>query len=461
MQVFKNEIQNGRPCTFRIRDPDEGGHSVVIDGYQDSPLEMVHINMGWGGSYDGWYATNNIVTGGYNWSDVNYQAAVIGIEPPEDYVVAGHTFSFVHGTPGVDSDFGISKITDNNHIVWSKNYGGDNNDYATTIKQTSDGGYIVAGYGHIGTSNGGDDFLLYKLNSQGNKVWRKNFGGIHDDRAFSIQQTSDGGYVVFGTTYSFVHATPGEDSDFCIYKLDANGDRVWLKYYGDVKNDYGRCVQQTADGGYIIAGYGEVGTTNGGDDFLLYKLDSDGRRVWRKNYGGHYDDRAFSVQQTADGGYIAAGTTYSFVHGTPGEDSSFMIIKLDADGNKEWLKYFGGANNDYGYSIELTSDGGYVIAGYGNVNTTNGGDDFVLYKFNSSNQFQWRKNYGGTYNDQGFSVMQTPDGGFLVVGLSYSYVQGTPGTDCDSLIYKLDSNGDFVWQENLGGDFEDGAYSSD
>jgi len=398
MLVFKNEIQNGRPCTFRIRDPNAGGHSVVIDGYQDSPLVMVHINMGWGGSYDGWYATNNIVTGGYNWSDVNYQAAVIGIEPVQEYVLTGYSSSFVHGTPGSDTDV-----------------------------------------------------IIYKLNSNGSKLWSPIYGGIYPDSANSIQETSDGRYIVAGTTESYTYG----NTDFAIYKLNSNGNKVWFKHYGGTNADIACSIKQTSDGGCIVAGSTES-YTYGNSDFAIFKLDSNGNKVWFKHYGGTNADKAHSIQPTSDGGYIVAGTTESYTYG----NSDFAIYKLNSNGNKVWFRHYGGTNADIAHSIQPTSDGGYIVAGT-TESYTYGNSDFAIYKLDISGNKIWYRHYGGIHADTGYSIEQTPDKGYFFAGESYSYCHGTPGIDCDVMVYKLNSIGIKEWSKIYGGVNKDGARSID
>ena len=207
--------------------------------------------------------------------------------------------------------------------VWQKTYGGSNLDWASSIQQTTDGGYIVAGWTEsFGAGN--MDFYIIKLDSNGNKVWEKTYGGSENDVAYSIQQTSDGGYIVAGGTYSFGAGS----ADFYIIKLDSNGNKVWGKTYGGSNDEWARSIQQTTDGGYIVAGT-TYSFGAGYDDFYIIKLDSNGDKVWEKTYGGSSYDEAYSIQQTSDGGYIVAGGTSSFGAGS----ADFYIIKTDSEGN--------------------------------------------------------------------------------------------------------------------------------
>ncbi|WXG46216.1 MAG: hypothetical protein WED05_06055 [Candidatus Atabeyarchaeum deiterrae] len=201
--------------------------------------------------------------------------------------------------------------------AWNKTYGGTGYDAARSVQQTSDGGYILAGY----TSSfgaGGYDFWLVKTDGSGNQQWNKTYGGASDDGARSVQQTSDGGYVVAGYTTSF----GAGGYDFWLVKTDGSGNQQWNKTYGGTGYDSAQSVQQTSDGGYVMAG----GTFLSGAsfaDFCLVKTDGSGNQQWNKTYGGAVHDSAYSVQQTSDGGYIVAGLTWSF--GAGGDD--FWLVK--------------------------------------------------------------------------------------------------------------------------------------
>jgi len=338
------------------------------------------------------------------------------------YIVAGETASYSYGS----YDLAIYRLNSSGNKVWFKHYGGNNSDRARSIQQTTDGGYIVAGETNSYT-HGNYDFAIYKLNSSGSKVWFKHYGGTDADSAYSIQQTSDGGYIVAGYTYSYSYGY----SDFAIYKLNSSGSKVWFKHYGGVDYDVAHSIQQTSDSGYIVAGKTQS-YTHGDHDFGIYKLNSSGNKVWFKHYGGVANDYAYSIQQTSDGGYFVAGYTYSFSHGA----YDFGIYKLNSSGNKVWFKHYGGVAYDYAYSIHQTSDGGCAVAGYSN-SFSHGGNDFAIYRLNSSGNKVWFKHYGGSGNDVGKSIHQTSDGGYIVAGMTKSYTYGSD----DFAIYKLDSNG--------------------
>jgi len=291
-------------------------------------------------------------------------------------------------------------------------------------------------------------FILFLVHYSAVKVypgWLKHYGGSNEDVARSIQQTSDGGYIVAGSTKSYTYG----DSDIAIYRLNSNGNKIWFKHYGGTQIDEAYSIQQTSDGGYIVTGK-TASYSYGSDDFAIYKLNSSGNKVWFKHYGGANSDDAYSIQQTSDGGYIVAGNTWSYSYG----NEDFAIYKLDSSGNKVWFKHYGGTGGDNGRSIQQTSDGGYVVVG-STESFTYGNPDIAIYKLNSNGNKVWFKHYGGTLWDIGFSIQQTSDGGYIVAGYTESYTYG----NYDFAVYKLDSSGNKVWFRHYGGTGNDPARS--
>ncbi|MDE2180364.1 MAG: hypothetical protein KGJ40_05895, partial [candidate division NC10 bacterium] len=236
---------------------------------------------------------------------------------------------------------------------FAKTYGGANDDWIGSIRQTTDGGYIVAGYTTSFGAGNADAWVL-KLDATGAVQWQKTYGGVGYDEATSIQQTTDGGYIVAGYTNSFGAGY----QDAWVLKLDSTGTVVWQQTYGGTDYDYATSIQQTTDGGYIVAGRTRSFGGAGFDDAWILKLNSTGTVEWQKTYGGTGGDEATSIQQTTDGGYIVAGST-SFGAG----NADAWVLKLDAVGAVQWQRTYGGAANDYATSIHQTADGGYIVSG--------------------------------------------------------------------------------------------------
>ncbi|WP_448516390.1 carboxypeptidase regulatory-like domain-containing protein [Pseudothermotoga sp.] len=322
----------------------------------------------------------------------------------------------------VTVDFQL-RLQEVQQVVWQKVFGVGNDDRAYSIQQTSDGGYIVAGY--TWSSSKREDVYILKLDANGNKVWEKTFGGSYDERAYCIQQTSDGGYVVAGYTRS-----PSKWEDVYILKLDANGNKVWEKTFGGSDNDGAYSVQQTNDGGYVAAGYTKSFGSGWYDAYLL-KLDATGNKVWEKTFGGNSWDEVCSIQPI-DGGYIVAGYTSSFGSGS----YDVYILKLDTSGNEVWSKTFGGSSDDLAWSIQQTNDGGYIVAGY-TKSFGAGGEDVYILKLDANGNKVWEKTFGGSYDERAYCIQQTSDGGYIVAGYTSSFGAGNYGV----YIIKMDANG--------------------
>jgi len=238
--------------------------------------------------------------------------------------------------------------------LWTKTFGGADYDWGISVQETSDSGYIIAGM-TLSFGAGSFDAYLIKTNATGETLWTKTYGGNNYDFAASVQQTSDGGYIIAGMTFSFGAGL----NDVWLIKTDSFGDSLWARTFGGTSMDASYSVQQTIDGGYIIVGWTESFGRSDQDVYLI-KTDSSGNDVWAKTYGGSGNDQGFSVVQTSDSGYIIVGNTRSFGPG----DEDVYLLKTDKDGDLLWDKTYGGTNYDAAYSVKQTIDGGYIIAGY-------------------------------------------------------------------------------------------------
>jgi len=361
------------------------------------------------------------------------------------YIIAGTSRSIngdITGSHG-DNDAWVVKIDNNGTKQWQKSLGGTKSDRISSIKQTVDGGYIMAGSsnsndGDVSGNRGDYDFWIVKLDNNGSIQWQKSLGGKSNDSAIDIQQTSDNGFIVVGDTYSDNSGMfPGDVSgnhggqDLWVVKLDNNGTIKWQKCLGGSEIEFASYIQQTSDGGYILGGYtasinGDVTSNYGGDGWIV-KLNSDGTIQWQRTLGSTYNDVVKSIKQTSDGGYIVASTVAKgdgdvLVHYG---NNDIWIVKLDSNGAIQWQKTFGGIQFDQVSSIELTSDNGYILAASSNsidkdVTGNHGSSDYWVVKLNSNGALQWQKSLGGSTLDTAYSIKQTLDGGYIVAGISNS-----------------------------------------
>jgi len=330
---------------------------------------------------------------------------------------------------------------------WERTYGGSDHDIGSSVAQTSDGVYIVAGVTSSSFGAGSGDIYLVKTDAVGDTIWTRTYGGSDYDYGYSVAQTSDGGYIVAGRTWSFGAGA----TDVYLVKTDAVGDTIWTRTYGGSGNDWGWPVAQTSDGGYIIAGWTESFGA-GLYDVYLVKTDSDGDTLWTRTYGGSSGDYGNSVAQTLDGGYIVAGKTWSF--GAGGYD--VYLIKTDAVGDTIWTRTYGGSSGDEAYSVAQTSDGGYIVAGVYDYDYWEAGTgDVYLIKTDAVGDTIWTRTYGGSHDDYGRSVAQTSDGGYIVAGWTESFGAG----NYDVYLVKTDCDGDTMWTRTYGGSSGDYGYS--
>jgi len=328
--------------------------------------------------------------------------------------------------------------------TFQKTFGGLGNEKANSIQQTLDGGFIITG----GTENfapTAPDVYLIKTDANGDTMWTKTFGGDSIDEGWAVQQTADLGYIIAGETWSFGAAS----QSVYLVKTDAGGNAQWSKIYGGCCNQAGWSVQQTADLGYIITGFTGSFGAGGVADVYLIKTDALGDTLWTKTYGESGTDVGRSVQQTADLGYIITGQYYNPITLT----ANVVLIKTDVNGDTLWTKTYGGIYVEGGNSVQQTADNGYIITG--NTVSFSGIpgsiSNLYLIKTNSLGDTLWTKSFGVTDNDGGTSVRQTIDGGYIVSGYSYDPIS----LDHDVYLIRTDANGDTLWTRTFGGTVDD------
>jgi hypothetical protein len=304
-------------------------------------------------------------------------------------------------------------------VTFIKTHGGKANDRGSSGQQTTDGGYIITGTTWSFGSRNGDVWLL-KTDNTGNMTWNRTFGRTYsDDNGYCVQQTNDGGYIITGTTRSYVTYY----DNVWLIKTDSIGIEVWNKTYGGLSHDDGYCVQQTNDNGYIITGHID-------SNLWLIKTDSTGNEVWNRTLGGNSWSRGLYCQQTTDSGYIITGYTYD------GADEEVLLIKTDNAGIVTWNRTFGGTDYDKGRCVQQTNDGGYIITGYTHSFGA-GGRDVWLIKTDSTGNMMWNRTFGGTSFDSSYCVQQTTDGGYIITGTTWSFGAGMD----DVFLIKTDKNG--------------------
>ena len=342
---------------------------------------------------------------------------------------------------------------------WEKTYGGYERDEAYSIVQTIDGGYAMAGF----TASYGDsdfDAWLVKVDADGNIQWNKTYGGELFDVACSVVQTSDGGFVVGGTTASYGE---GHTNDFWLIKTDFEGNVIWNNTYGRINSDESRVndelgsMVKTRDGGFALVGFtlNLVAYQTYSWDFWLVKTDANGNKQWDRLYdhvvgGDSYSEFRPSLVETDDNGFALLGETYG------NHNSDFWLVKTDSNGNKQWDKTYGQASYDeLPHSIIQTNDRGFALVGENLANNR----DYFLVKTDANGNMQWNKTYGGNFLDIAYSIVQTDDNGFAIAGTTNSFKIGTTNRYPDAWLVKTDSEGNMQWNKAYGGNGDERVQS--
>ncbi len=381
-------------------------------------------------------------------------------------------------------------------IQWQKTYGGSGSDGLISSIKTTDGGYLLGGFSASGISgeksqanNGLEDYWAVKIDANGNKLWDKTYGGSLTDYLQTVIQTSDGGYMLAGYTQSPMGGDITDTTygyfDTWIIKTDASGNKLWDRTYGGSgsKTDGLVSMKQTSDGGYlmwIVSGGGinniKTDSSRGASDYWIVKINSIGDILWQKTIGASGIDHILSIDETLDGGYILGGFSWSGISGDKTTASfggfDYWVVKLDAARNIQWQKEFGGSSFDHLMSIKQLPDSGYVIGGFSQSGITGnkteagrGMNDYWMIRTDKSGSILWQKAFGGSMADEcRGGLLSTIDGGYLFVGFSQSGISGEKtetnrGMD-DIWIVKTDVNGNKLWDRTFGGDSTEFLYAS-
>ena len=360
------------------------------------------------------------------------------------YIIVGTTDSNdgqVTGNHG-SSDIWVIKCDSIGNLQWQKCLGGSNYETSWSVTQLSDNNFLIAGWssssdGNISSTNAGSsDSWLVKLDGLGNIIWENSFGGTAMDEAWSVIETNDHSIVFTGRTFSNDSIITGNHgaSDLWVCKLDSTGTIQWQKCYGGSSVERGNRIIQTNEGGFIISGLtasndSDVSGFHGFEDYWILKIDNTGQIEWQKCIGGSLNERAYSILQTSDHGYIVSGASSSNDGDASGQhgNGDAWVIKLDSIGNLKWQKMLGGSKTDWFYDLDLSIDGGFIATGYtrsndGDVNGNHSVDslDLWLVKLDSLGNLEWQECLGGVQDEGGVSVKETFDLGYVVAGVAES-----------------------------------------
>ena len=334
-----------------------------------------------------------------------------------------------------------------------KNYGGTQNERGYAVQQTSDGGYVIVG-SSTSYGAGGSDLWILKVDASGEFSWSKTYGGQGNDVGKDIVQTSDGGYIITGYTRSF---SSGGDMDLWLIKTDSNGESClyndggtctqnsskWVKSFGTSGNDYGNSVQETSEGDFIVAGKsGRIPSV------FVVKTNSLGEKIWENLYGTGPGDRGQYIIERQDLGFLIVGK-----ENPNNADDNLCLINIDTDGSEVWHSLYGGGSSDGGNHVSEVSGGGFIIAGstksYGNGNW----DDMWLVKTSTGGSMEWQKTYGGNYTEIGNYVHEKVSGGYIITGSTESIGQGL----YDIWVVSTDYTGNEIYSQTFGGNMDDKA----
>ncbi len=347
--------------------------------------------------------------------------AISGQQLPDgNYIIVGYTTSF--GAGGFDAC--LVKIDSVGDTLWTRTYGGTGEDRGYSIRQATAGGYVIGGY-TTSFGVGMDDGMIIKTDSVGNTTWLHTFGGFANDHFGDVRETHDQGFIATGYTESF----GAGGKDLYLVRTDRSGDTLWTRAYGSSQTEEGARVQQTSDRGFLAVGYTN---DNGTYDFYLVKTDSVGDTLWTRTYGGNGTEFALDVQPCSDGSFILVGPTSSV-----GSTWNIKLHRVSETGNTIWGRTLVRSHDQGGYSIDQCSDGGFIISGYYTSQYSVQPFKIYLVKTDSLGDTLWTQKYGGTSDEWTNYVQQTSDDGYFIVGYTESFGAGM----VDMYVIKTEAEG--------------------
>ena len=378
------------------------------------------------------------------------------------YISVGNTYSNDYTFNGMgrgNSDAFIVKYDNKGELIWKKVFGGSKDDYFTSIKKV-DGGYIVTGHSAsldgsmADVKNAGDrDAVIIKYDYEGNIIWKTVVGGTASDDVHDVVQTKDGGYLIVGG-YGKIHNANGLGY---ILKLDKNGKVEFEKKYGGSGTDEFQNIISNEDGTYTIIGYtsspNAFGASKGGQDGVLLHIDEKGNIIKQKRYGGSGEDLFRTISRSSDGELYIGGYTHSKdgdllnIKTTTTRDG--LVIKLDKNWNVHWVKSWGGTNGAEYFLASYATGDGIVMSGFGTstdgaLSGNNGAEDAMIVKFNENGNCEWERNFGGSGSERLRTIVETPEGGYLIGGDSSSndgLLSGKNKGNADALLVKFNPDG--------------------
>lgn len=321
-------------------------------------------------------------------------------------------------------------------VKWGRTYGGEDYECGWDVLECSDNGFIALGSTNS-FGNGGYDIYVIKTDSLGLAQWMKTYGGLNDDYGYGLCPAWDSGYIIVGSTSSSGNGM----SDIIVIKIDRDGDSLWVRTYGDSLNEIGYSIIRVEHNSYVITGI-TSSTGSGGTDMYTIKIDQSGNLIWSKTYGGLFDDQAYCIDATDDGGHIIVGQTFSFGNG----GGDIYIIKTDSLGEIEWERLYGSVQNEIGFCGKQTRDGGYIVCG--GAYFTLLGYECCLLRYNNNGSLLWDNFQGSLSDDYAYSVQEIFQNNYVIAG-NFSY---------EMYVARTDTEGWNIWSLIYGGSGTDCAF---